>query len=580
MCGIAAIAMFVILRSAPSVSAPIVVTGLSKLTDFQGTEYSPSLSPDGKTVLYSAFDDDPDEDIYRLRVGGQNPINLTADSKDHDSDPAFSPDGEQIAFFSTRMGGGIFVMGATGENPKRVCDTGFAPAWSPDGNSIVYTTSNVTNPYGRIDTGQLWRLDLQTKQHRQLDTSDPEDPDGQNLDAVEPAWSPDGSRIVYWTVRNGQRDLCSISADGGDRVLLTDDRATDWNPIWIDGGSTIVYLSDRGGQFGFWSITVDERNQAVGEPHPFMPSTARVVQAAASYDGSRLVIVDRRARNSIEKIEFDPIAEVFVGKPTTIYSTSGRIEQPDLSPDGEWFAFRDGPPMENIYVMKSDGSSRRRLTDSPYKDRGPKWAPDAQTLMYYSNKEGKYKVFEMNRDGTEDRMLMKSKDNTQLTAPFPSHAGTQIYAQSLNRAMLFERVGDELKEDLNFPKGIFVYGAIWSLDDRQLLGATTLESGLFALKLYRFETQSNAVLRLPDGDPIQWGAIPTWIDSDRFVGWEYNRQSVYIFNTKTNQTKFIESPFKSPQSFLSTKQGAEFYVQESQVDSELWLLELGKGPQE
>jgi eukaryotic-like serine/threonine-protein kinase len=147
VCAIAAIAMFVILRSGPSVSAPIAVTGVSKLTDFQGTEYTPSLSPDGKTVLYSVFDDGPDEDVYRLRVGGQNPISLTADSEDHDSDPAFSPDGEQIAFVSTRMGGGIFVMGATGENPKRVCNTGFAPAWSPDGNSIVYTTSNVTNPY-------------------------------------------------------------------------------------------------------------------------------------------------------------------------------------------------------------------------------------------------------------------------------------------------------------------------------------------------------------------------------------------------------------------------------------------------
>lgn len=72
-------------------------------------------------MLYSAFENGPNEDVYRLRVGGQNPINLTADSQAHDSEPAFSPDGEQIAFVSTRMGGGIFVMGATGENPTSVC---------------------------------------------------------------------------------------------------------------------------------------------------------------------------------------------------------------------------------------------------------------------------------------------------------------------------------------------------------------------------------------------------------------------------------------------------------------------------
>jgi len=70
-------------------------------------------------------------------VGGKNPIHLTKDSPDDDTQPAFSPDGERIAFRSERDGGGLFVMGATGESAKRLTDFGYHPAWSPDGQEIA-----------------------------------------------------------------------------------------------------------------------------------------------------------------------------------------------------------------------------------------------------------------------------------------------------------------------------------------------------------------------------------------------------------------------------------------------------------
>lgn len=580
VCGVAAAIGFMMPRTEVALHGATGVTGLTKLTDFKGIESSPSLSPDGKTLLYWALDGS-DGDIYRLRVGGQNPINLTDDSDEHDIDPAFSPDGEQIAFASTRMGGGIFIMGATGENPKRVSDVGFNPAWSPDGKSIVYTTSTVQNPYARNDLGQLWRLNLETRERRRLDTSIPNDPeglDGRNSDAVEPAWSPDGSRIVYWTVQDGQRDICIISADGGNRIQLTDDRATDWNPIWIDGGSAIVFLSDRGGQIGLWSIEINETGQAMSEPHPFMPSTAKIVEVAASHDGSRLVIADQRTHDSIEKILFDPIAEAFVGKPKTIYSTSGSIALPNLSQDGEWLVFFDGPPTEDIYVMKSDGSSRRRLTDSPHKDRGPVWMPDAQSLLYYSNKEGQYKIFEMRRDGTGDRVLIDMQQAESVHSPRPSNSGAMLLVSTFSNTYMFERTGDEFRQNPSFPDDLIAgaTGMNWSPDDSHLISQKRHESGIFAVYLYNLETQTNTVLRWPNEEPIQYGQQIAWIDADRFIGRDFRRQSVYIYNTKTNEAKVIESPFEGLQGFMSTKQGTELFVQRPDLDSELWLLELGK----
>lgn len=76
-------------------------------------------------------------DIYAMRVGGTRAINLTASSAANDSQPAFSPDGEKLVFHSERDGGGLFVMGATGESVRRLTDARFDPAWSPDGKHVA-----------------------------------------------------------------------------------------------------------------------------------------------------------------------------------------------------------------------------------------------------------------------------------------------------------------------------------------------------------------------------------------------------------------------------------------------------------
>ena len=159
----------------------------TRLTTASGPESDPALSPDGKWFVYvSSAAGNPD--VYLQSVGGQTPINLTKDSPAADDEPAFSPDGERIAFRSARDGGGLYVMGRTGEAPRRVAPGGRNPAWSPDGQSLVYSTVAAAMPTSRAVVGTLRVVRIDTGEVRDLTTQD----------ALNPSWSPNGKFVAFW----------------------------------------------------------------------------------------------------------------------------------------------------------------------------------------------------------------------------------------------------------------------------------------------------------------------------------------------------------------------------------------------
>jgi len=167
-------------------SAPPVRATFDQLTSQPGGELFASLSPDGRWVVYTG-EGAGNRDIYLQSVSGQTPINLTADSPADDEQPAFSPDGERIAFRSSRESGGIFVMGRTGEAVRRVTREGFNPVWSPDGTELAYTTvPTELRPQNAEQRGQLMVVAVNGGEPRRLHDR-----------ASLPSWSPRGRRIAF-----------------------------------------------------------------------------------------------------------------------------------------------------------------------------------------------------------------------------------------------------------------------------------------------------------------------------------------------------------------------------------------------
>ena len=299
--------------------------------------------------------------IFLQRVGGRNGTNLTRDSPADDDGPAFAPSGEQIAFRSARDGGGVFVMGATGESVKRLTDFGYDPAWSPDGQQIVFATLGLRHPLNRGWGSELWVAKVATGEKRRIFRGD----------AMQPSWSPHGKRIAYWGLPpgSGQRDLWTLPANATDEdprpVQLTNDAAVDWDPVWSPDGRYLYFVSDRGGAMNLWRVRIDEdTGRAVDAPEPLTVPSQWAGWISVARDGGRIAYVSLERRSSLYRVGFDPDRAAVTGSPATIFKLSRAIRDHDVSPDGTWVVFSTIGTRENLILVRADGSGYRQITDN------------------------------------------------------------------------------------------------------------------------------------------------------------------------------------------------------------------------
>jgi serine/threonine protein kinase len=339
----------------------------SQLTDSSEIKSYPSLSPDGKSFIYTTGNGEA-YDIFLQRIGGKNPTNLTANSPANDWMSSFSPDGKFIAFRSERNSSGIYVMEETGENVRRISDIGFHPSWSPDGKQIVVSdkSSDVSTSH-TIPNSSLWTIDVETGNKKPLETKG---------DAIQPSWSPNGKRIVYWFLdEKNQAELATIPATGGEPVVITKDEAADWNPVWSPDGKFIYFGSDRGGNMNIWRVGIDEETGEVsGEPEAVPTPSMYIRHLAFSPYGKTLAYIRYETHSNLQSIAFDPENLKTVGEANMVTSGNKQFSMPAMSPNGEEYVLRSFPTLTTaeIAVFNRDGSNLRFLTNDKFRDRSPR----------------------------------------------------------------------------------------------------------------------------------------------------------------------------------------------------------------
>ena len=247
-------------------------------------------------------------------------------------------------------GSELWTMNADGTNQQALGIKGSHPRWSPDGNEIVFTVfhrgdktqgkNRFTETFIIDADGGNQRL-LVSTQHLQ-----------EKVDFL-PVWSPDGSRVAFYSNRTGDNDIFVIDVSGENLTNLTQSpKTSEIVPSWSPDGTHILYKS---GHFYTLRLSDGHRRQLTQE------------------DG---------VRNS-----------------------------PTWSPDGKYIAFsgdlRGELDNEDIYIMDIETGVEKRLTIHPDNDFRPAWSPDGRHIVFESEREeGKLDLY---------RITVATREVIQLT---------------------------------------------------------------------------------------------------------------------------------------------------------------------
>ena len=539
-----------------------------QVTDDPGNELRPTLSPDGRTVVYASRSSG-NWDVYLLRVGGQNPVNLTKDSADDDTEPAFSPDGERIAFRSERGGGGLFVMGATGESVRRLADSCHLPAWSPDGREIACSTVSPSRPDVReAASSQVFVIDIESGKRRLVS--------GGIVDAVEPNWSPNGKRIAFWGLRDGHPDIATVSREGGDAAQVTADEALDWNPVWEPGGKHLYFSSDRKGAVNLWRVPIDQSTgKTSGKPEPVSVPSTYATSLSFSRDGRRLAYLNCLRSSNLFQVEFDPAHEAVIGAPKAITQGLKEALYPSISRNGEWIAFSLHGLQQNLAMVKPDGSLLRRITEDEARDHLPRWSPDGSQIAYMSTRGGRFEIWTIRPDGSDPRQVTEASPRGGVSYPAWSPDGKKMSYNLPDQMGYIIEAGKPWREQQpqlargELPPGAWFWVNDWSHDGGRLAGTIQrLDGTTLGVGVYSAEAE-NIV------QATSFGRLPRWLPGDRSLLFEF-RGRIHLADIAGKRTREILAlPGASISPYFDVSWDGRLIVfSVESLESDVWVMAL------
>ena len=336
-----------------------------------------------------------------------------------------------------------------------------------------------------------------------------------------PNWSPDGSKIAFWSNRDGKNEIYVMDSDGSNVKRLTNNMSDDGNPTWSPDGRKILFDSDRDGNLEIYVMDADGTNQT------------------------------RLTRNN-----------------ATDSATS-------WSPDGSKIAFasnRDNsyPHNFDIYVMEADGSNVKKIVDDPEYDAEPRWSPDGRKILFVTRRNDHFDVYEANADGTGQRNVTADYNQGSGSGTW-SRNGKRIafvrYLNNKNQIFVMDAEGGNLKNVTNN----FANNSrpSWSPDGSKLALETDRDGNL---EIYSMSVDGE-LLQLTD-NPAEDGS-PDWSPDGSKIAFQSNRggkQHIFKVNADgtllsqlTNSEGDDAEPCWSPDgdriAFASTRDGnKEIYV--------------------
>lgn len=242
------------------------------------------------------------------------------------------------------------------------------PAFSPDGSKIVYE-SNVDGDF------DVYVVDLAAGTRVKLTDSPGRD--------GTPVWSPDGARIAFMSDRDGNRQVYVMDAHGSNPINLSDNEWNEEHPGWSPDGTRILYVSDREageGSYDVWEMAADGAGKR-------RVTTTPEVETYASWSPDRTRIVCRRVLSEDDWAVV--VMDADGSNDRVVAPAPGLDAWPVWTPDGRivFSSDRSGASFD-LWIVdpdggEPDGGEPRRLTfDDERDDRQPWVSPDGRTVAF------------------------------------------------------------------------------------------------------------------------------------------------------------------------------------------------------
>lgn len=357
---------------------------LVQLTSSPSLDAFPAWSPDGQTLAYSSDRSGTFEIHLRaVAVGGRREA-LTSDGQ-RNVQPDWSPDGRLIAYHSVRRGG-IWIVPVNGGAARQVSPFGSRPTWSPDGRQIAFQAAPYTEPNGgafeMFGPSSLWVVPAEGGVPRQV--TRPWTPEGGH---VRPSWFPDGVHLLFASQGVRTTRLYRVHIQTGETTLLLDAGTRVLDPTLARDGQAAYYVR-MDDHFDLWRLPLTAEQTVAAPPVLVMPPGGLDVRHVSVHpDGRQLAYTGMSTVSGLRAL---PLNRDGLPSGPSIRLAEDAVRaarRPSIAPDASAVVFErlnaGQPP--SLWLLSLTGGPAAQLTPADMSAVEPSWSADGSEVHFVSD---------------------------------------------------------------------------------------------------------------------------------------------------------------------------------------------------